>query len=115
MQIAFYATPIVWKAEQIRQGAQYMPLNPFFSLLEVVRVARCTATAPGRLVWASALAYSAGLTVVAWLLFVAGARTARLLGVRRRRAMDFAGVTVLCIGDVMLDRFMHGKIERISP
>ncbi len=29
--------------------------------------------------------------------------------------MDFAGVTVLCIGDVMLDRFMHGKIERISP
>ncbi len=69
MQIAFYATPIVWKAEQIRQGAQYMPLNPFFSLLEVVR-GPLYGAAPGRLVWASALAYSAGLTVVAWLLFV---------------------------------------------
>ncbi len=29
--------------------------------------------------------------------------------------MDFTDVTVLCIGDLMLDRFMHGKIERISP
>ena len=29
--------------------------------------------------------------------------------------MDFTDVTVLCIGDLMLDRFVHGKIERISP
>ena len=29
--------------------------------------------------------------------------------------MNFSDVTVLCIGDLMLDRFMHGKIERISP
>ncbi len=29
--------------------------------------------------------------------------------------MDFTDVTVLCIGDLMLDRFMHGTIERISP
>ena len=29
--------------------------------------------------------------------------------------MDFTDVTVLCIGDLMVDRFMHGKIERISP
>lgn len=29
--------------------------------------------------------------------------------------MDFSGVTVLCVGDVMLDRFIHGEIERISP
>lgn len=29
--------------------------------------------------------------------------------------MDFSGVTILCIGDVMLDRFVHGRIERISP
>ncbi len=29
--------------------------------------------------------------------------------------MDFAGVTVLCIGDVMLDRFIAGEVERISP
>jgi D-beta-D-heptose 7-phosphate kinase/D-beta-D-heptose 1-phosphate adenosyltransferase len=29
--------------------------------------------------------------------------------------MDFSHITVLCVGDAMLDRFMHGDIERISP
>jgi D-beta-D-heptose 7-phosphate kinase/D-beta-D-heptose 1-phosphate adenosyltransferase len=26
-----------------------------------------------------------------------------------------AGVTVVCVGDLMLDRFVHGTVERISP
>jgi D-beta-D-heptose 7-phosphate kinase/D-beta-D-heptose 1-phosphate adenosyltransferase len=29
--------------------------------------------------------------------------------------MDFTGVAILCVGDVMLDRFQHGEIDRISP
>jgi D-beta-D-heptose 7-phosphate kinase/D-beta-D-heptose 1-phosphate adenosyltransferase len=29
--------------------------------------------------------------------------------------MDFSGLTVLCVGDVMLDRFIYGAMERISP
>ena len=29
--------------------------------------------------------------------------------------MDFAAVTVLCVGDVMLDRYIHGEVNRISP
>jgi D-beta-D-heptose 7-phosphate kinase/D-beta-D-heptose 1-phosphate adenosyltransferase len=29
--------------------------------------------------------------------------------------MDFSTLTVLCVGDVMLDRFVHGDIDRISP
>ncbi len=29
--------------------------------------------------------------------------------------MDFSGVAVLCVGDVMLDRFVYGEMERISP
>lgn len=29
--------------------------------------------------------------------------------------MDFSGVAVLCVGDIMLDRFVHGEVERISP
>src|SRR5271156_4828814 len=29
--------------------------------------------------------------------------------------MDFSDLTVLCVGDVMLDRFLQGDIERISP
>lgn len=28
---------------------------------------------------------------------------------------DLAGASVLCIGDIMLDRFVHGVVERISP
>jgi len=29
--------------------------------------------------------------------------------------IDFRGVRVLCLGDVMLDRFRYGRVERISP
>jgi D-beta-D-heptose 7-phosphate kinase/D-beta-D-heptose 1-phosphate adenosyltransferase len=29
--------------------------------------------------------------------------------------MDFSGISVLCVGDVMLDRFVYGEMERISP
>ena len=29
--------------------------------------------------------------------------------------MDFTDLCILCFGDVMLDRFQHGDIERISP
>ena len=30
-------------------------------------------------------------------------------------SMDFSGISVLCIGDVMLDRYVYGAMERISP
>ena len=29
--------------------------------------------------------------------------------------MDFSALTILCIGDIMLDRFIYGNIQRISP
>jgi D-beta-D-heptose 7-phosphate kinase/D-beta-D-heptose 1-phosphate adenosyltransferase len=29
--------------------------------------------------------------------------------------MDFSALSILCVGDVMLDRFQHGEIDRISP
>ena len=68
MQIAFYATPIVWKAEQIKNGAEYMPLNPFFSIMEIVR-APLFGAAPSVAAWLSALVYSIVLCAAAWLLF----------------------------------------------
>ncbi len=46
-----------------------MPLNPFFAMLEIVR-GPLYGVAPSRVVWASALIYSAVLGVAAWLLFV---------------------------------------------
>src|SRR5579864_6127633 len=35
--------------------------------------------------------------------------------VSRRFGMNFSGVKILCVGDVMLDRFLQGDVERISP
>ena len=29
--------------------------------------------------------------------------------------MDFSKATILCLGDVMLDRFIYRETERISP
>jgi D-beta-D-heptose 7-phosphate kinase/D-beta-D-heptose 1-phosphate adenosyltransferase len=29
--------------------------------------------------------------------------------------MDFSGIDILCVGDVMLDRFVEGEVARISP
>jgi len=29
--------------------------------------------------------------------------------------MDFSALSVLCMGEVMLDRFMYGEMDRISP
>jgi len=29
--------------------------------------------------------------------------------------MDFSGLRILCVGDLMLDRFVYGDMERISP
>ena len=35
---------------------------------------------------------------------------------RLLRSLDrFAGLRILCVGDVMLDRFIYGKVTRISP
>ncbi len=37
MQIAFFVTPIVWRPEQLGTKGWWLPLNPFDSLLEIVR------------------------------------------------------------------------------
>ena len=36
-------------------------------------------------------------------------------GPHENNRMDFSKAKVLCVGDVMLDKFLHGEIERISP
>ena len=66
LQIAFYITPIVWKPAQLGAHGWWLPLNPFYTLLEVVR-APLLGTSPGGMLWAAALGYS----VVFWLLAAA--------------------------------------------
>lgn len=68
MQIAFFVTPIVWKPEQMKAGARFLPLNPFYTLLDVLR-APLLGHVPGPAIWISALAYSVALWIAAWLLF----------------------------------------------
>ena len=69
MQIAFFISPVIWKPELLK-GAQatLLPLNPFYSLLEIVRAPLLGGAADWQ-VWLSALGYSALLCGVAWLLF----------------------------------------------
>ena len=37
------------------------------------------------------------------------------LQILRRLARGLPSAKVLCVGDIMLDRFIHGAVERISP
>jgi lipopolysaccharide transport system permease protein len=68
MQIAFFLSAIIWKPEQIGAAARWLPLNPFFSLLDIARAPLLGGVAPAG-VWIGALGYSAALCVLAWLLF----------------------------------------------
>ncbi len=70
MQIAFFISPIIWKPELLAgMQRELLPLNPFFSLLEIVR-APLFGMLPDAVVWTSALGYSALLIGVAWVAFV---------------------------------------------
>ena len=68
VQIAFFITPIVWKPEQLGGKGWWLPLNPFYALLEIAR-APLLGQSPGLLSWASALGYSLLLVIAGWLVF----------------------------------------------
>jgi lipopolysaccharide transport system permease protein len=68
IQIAFFVTPVMWKPEQLGAGQEWLPLNPFFALLEVVR-APLLGGAAGADTWLGAVLYSLILWGLAWGLF----------------------------------------------
>ena len=68
MQIAFFLTPVIWKPEQLAESAVWLPLSPFFDLLEIVR-APLLGQVPSAFVWIGALCYSIALWVFAWFFF----------------------------------------------
>lgn len=70
MQIGFFVSPIIWEPSTLSARWRHLlPINPFFTLIEVVR-GPLLGTAPDLAVWASALGYSLLIVLVAWLLFV---------------------------------------------
>lgn len=69
VQIAFFISPVIWKPELLQgSAADLLWLNPFYTLLEILR-GPLLGTFPDWHVWASALAYSAALWLLAWLMF----------------------------------------------
>jgi lipopolysaccharide transport system permease protein len=69
MQIAFFISPIIWRPEMLTgSSAGWLPWNPFYTLLEIVR-APLLGRLPEWHVWLSALGFSAVLCGAAWLGF----------------------------------------------
>ena len=68
MQIAFYITPILWRPEQLKGHVWWLSLNPFDSLLEIVRQPLLGGHIPPGM-WSAALLFSAGFCVLTALLF----------------------------------------------
>ncbi len=69
MQIAFFLSAVIWKPEQIGKAAAWLPLDPFFAVLQIVR-APLLGELPTLWDWVASLGYSVVLCAVAWLLFV---------------------------------------------
>ncbi len=69
IQIAFFISPIIWKPELLHGWAlDFLYLNPFYTLLEIVRGPMLGEYTRIR-VWASAIGYSGVLITLAWLMF----------------------------------------------
>lgn len=69
MQIFFFVSPVIWKPEMIGEWEAWLPLNPFFAVMEIVRAPLMGSTG-GIFVWAMALAWTGGLLALAWAFFV---------------------------------------------
>jgi lipopolysaccharide transport system permease protein len=69
MMIAFFLSPVIWKPEMLKSAAVWLPFNPFYDMLEVVR-APLLGEVPSLLVWVGALGYSAALCGLAWTFFL---------------------------------------------
>jgi lipopolysaccharide transport system permease protein len=68
MQIMFFVSPIIWKPEQLGDAAIYLPLNPFYALLDVMR-APLLGQVPSLIVWLAACLYTLLLCAGTWAFF----------------------------------------------
>ncbi|MDA8051385.1 MAG: ABC transporter permease [Rhodospirillales bacterium] len=70
MQIGFFVSPIIWQPTTLSpRWRPLLPINPFYTLLEVVR-GPLLGQAPAPVVWLSAVGYSAAICGLSWLLLV---------------------------------------------
>ncbi|WP_137179140.1 ABC transporter permease [Roseomonas sp. AR75] len=69
MQLAFFLTPVLWKPDLLGDRQAWLPLNPFFVLMETVRGPLVEGGASA-MVWLGAIVYTAAACAVAFLFFV---------------------------------------------
>jgi lipopolysaccharide transport system permease protein len=69
MQLAFFLTPILWKPRLLGHWEPFMPLNPFFAVLETVR-GPLVEGGGAPLAWAAALVYTLLTLAIAFAFFV---------------------------------------------
>ncbi|MBY0336721.1 MAG: ABC transporter permease [Acetobacteraceae bacterium] len=68
MQFAFFVTPIIWKPQLLGDQAVWLPLNPFYAILETVRGPLIAGGADAA-VWVAAVLYTAGFAALAVAFF----------------------------------------------
>jgi len=68
VQIAFFVTPVIWKPELIEASQVWLPLNPFFAVMETMRGPIMGTDVP-LIVWIAAILYTAIVWVVAQSFF----------------------------------------------
>lgn len=69
MQVAFFVSAVIWKPEMVGHWEPFLPLNPFFAVMEAVRAPIMGKTG-GLAVWLAALAWTGLLVAAAWAFFV---------------------------------------------
>lgn len=69
MQFFFFLSPVLWKPELLGDRQVWLPLNPFFVLMETVRGPLVEGGA-GAVIWASALLYTVLACGIALLFFI---------------------------------------------
>lgn len=66
VQLGFFVTPVLWKPELLGHWQVFMPLNPFYALLETIRGPLIEGGGPW-LAWVAAVLFTAAhLAVAAW-------------------------------------------------
>ncbi|WP_424137192.1 ABC transporter permease [Roseomonas chloroacetimidivorans] len=69
IQLAFFLTPILWKPELLKGLAAWLPLNPFYAVLETIR-GPLVEGGGDPLVWLAAILYTLALSTAAFAFFV---------------------------------------------
>jgi lipopolysaccharide transport system permease protein len=69
MQLTFFLTPILWKPELLKDLAVWLPLNPFYAVLETIR-APLVEGGGDPIVWLAAILYTLIFGAIAFTFFV---------------------------------------------